>query len=57
MSVGQHGKLGSHWKYYHKIFYLRTVRKSIQKIKVYENLAKVESVLHEDLGTFMAVSR
>ena len=47
--------LGSHWKDFHEIWYWRIFRKSVQIFQV--SLAAGKNILHEDLCTFMIISR
>ena len=51
-------QLGSHFKYFHKILYLRIFRKSIKKkFKFDYILTKITATLHEDLCTLVIISR
>ena len=52
-------QLGSHWADFHEFWYLSFFfRKSGEKIKkFYYNPARMIGILHEDLQTFMTVSR
>jgi hypothetical protein len=34
-----------------------TVKKFVEKVKFYQNLTRIMGTLHEELGTFMTVSR
>jgi len=50
-------ELGSHWTDFHDILYLSIFRKSVKKIQVCLKSDKIKDTLHEDLWTFMIVSR
>jgi len=48
-------QLGSHWTDFNDIWYVNTIRNSIEKFNFDENMANITSTLHEDLCTFMVV--
>jgi hypothetical protein len=50
-------QLGSHWKDFHEILYLRIIQKSLDKMQVYYNLTGTTGTLHKDLCAFMASRR
>jgi hypothetical protein len=50
-------QLGSHWRYFREIWYLRIFGKSVEKIQVSLKSDKNNGTLHEDLCTFMVISR
>ena len=50
-------QLGSHWTDFHEVWYWNILRKSVQKIQVSLKPERVVATLHEDLCSFMIVSR
>jgi hypothetical protein len=50
-------QLGSHWTDFHEILYLSIFIKSAEKIQVSLNLTTITGTLHDDLCTFMIISR
>ena len=50
-------QLGSHWTDFHEILHLSIFRKSVEKIQVSLKLTSITGTLHEDLCTFMIISR
>jgi hypothetical protein len=50
-------QLGSHWKDFSEIWYLSTIRGSVEKIQVSLNRTRITGTLHEDLCTFVIISR
>jgi len=50
-------QLGSHRTDFHEISYLSIFRTSAEKIKFRENLTRITGTLHEELCTFMIISR
>jgi hypothetical protein len=47
-------QLGSHWMYFHEIWYLRIFRNLSRKSKFHQNLTRIMGTLHEDLCTFIS---
>ena len=50
-------QLGSHWTDVYKILYLRIFRKYVEEIQVSVKSYKNNGTLHENLCTFMIISR
>ena len=50
-------QLGSHFTDFHEILYVRVFRKSVEKILFLLKSDKKNDTLHEDLCTFMIMSR
>ena len=48
---------GPSWRIFMKFYILRTFPKSVEKIQVSLNLTRITGTLHEDLCTFMIISR
>jgi hypothetical protein len=57
LSVWNNSKLGSHWADFHEILYLSIFRRSVEKVKVLLKSDKHKCTLHEDVCTFVVVSR
>ena len=49
-------QLGCHQTYFHKILYLRTLRKSVKKFKFCYILTTIIGTIHEDRYTFLFIS-
>ena len=49
-------QLGSHWTDSHKSLRFRMFRKSLERVQVFENTARITGTLHEDLRKFMIIS-
>jgi len=50
-------QLGSHWRDFYEILYLRIFRKSVKKFKFHQNLTRITGTLHEERHTFLIISR
>jgi hypothetical protein len=50
-------QLASHWTYFHEIWYFIIFSKSVEKIQVSLKSNNNNGTLHEDLCTFMIISR
>jgi hypothetical protein len=50
-------QLGFHWTDFDKTWYLSFFRKSVEKIKMSLKPDKITGTLHEDVSTFMTISR
>jgi hypothetical protein len=57
LSVHPHGTTGLPLVGFHEIFYFRLIRKSVEKRKISLKSDKNDGYLHEDLCTFMIMSR
>jgi hypothetical protein len=49
-------KLGSHWMDMYEIWYLKILRKSVEKIQVSLKSGQITATSHEDCNTFFIVS-
>jgi len=50
------GKFCFHWKYFHEIWYLGIIRKSVDKIQVSLKSDKNKGSVHEEQYTFFIIS-
>jgi hypothetical protein len=57
LSIHRHEQLGPHWTHSHEILYLSIFRNFVEKFKLRSNLTRITGTLHEDLCTFMIMSR